>query len=51
MTDKERAILLYNLAREAIRNGDVDIARGLLADAIDSHPQHFQAAVALLASI
>jgi Flp pilus assembly protein TadD len=51
MTDKERAILLYNLAREAIRNGDVDIARGLLADAIDSHPQHFQAAVALLESL
>lgn len=51
MTDKERAILLYNLAREAIRNGDVDIARGLLADAIDTHPQHFQAAAALQASL
>ena len=51
MTDKERAILLFNLAREAIRNGDTDIARGLLADAIDIHPQHFQPAVALLASL
>ena len=51
MNDKERAILLYNLAREAIRNGDVDIARGLLADAIDVHPQHFEPAVALLASL
>lgn len=51
MNDKERAILLYNLAREAIRNGDVDIARGLLSDAIDIHPQHFQPAVALLASL
>ena len=51
MTDKERAILLYNLAREAIRNGDVDIARGLLADAIDIHPQHFEPAVSLLASL
>ena len=51
MNDKERAILLYNLAREAIRNGDVDIARGLLSDAIDIHPQHFQPAVSLLASL
>ena len=51
MTDKEHAILLYNLAREAIRNGDTDIARGLLGDAIDVHPQHFDPAVALLASL
>jgi Flp pilus assembly protein TadD len=51
MNDKERAILLYNLAREAIRNGDVDIARGLLSDAIDIHPQHFEPAVSLLASL
>ncbi len=51
MNDKERAILLYNLAREAIRNGDVDIARGLLANAIDVHPQHFAPAVELLASL
>ncbi len=51
MNDKERATLLYNLAREAIRNGDIDVARGLLADAIDIHPQHFDPAVALLASL
>lgn len=51
MTDKERAILMYNLAREAIQNGDIDVARGLLANAIDTHPQHFEPAVALLASL
>jgi|LGOV01.1.fsa_nt_gb tetratricopeptide (TPR) repeat protein len=51
MNDKERATLLYNLAREAIRNGDVDVARGLLADAIDIHPQHFGPAVSLLESL
>ncbi|OUS08342.1 hypothetical protein A9Q96_02480 [Rhodobacterales bacterium 52_120_T64] len=51
MNDKERAILLYNLAREAIKNGDTDVARGLLADAIDIHPQHFAPAVSLLASL
>lgn len=51
MTDTERAILLYNLAREAIKNGDVDIAQGLLAESIDTHPQHFDAAVSLAASL
>ncbi len=51
MNDKERAILLYNLAREAIRNGDTDIARGLLSESIDIHPQFFQPAVSLLASL
>ena len=51
MNDKERAALLYNLAREAISNGDVDVARGLLADAIDIHPQHFAPAVSLLGSL
>ena len=51
VTDKERATLLYNLAREAIRNGDIDVARGLLADAIDIHPQHFAPAVSLLESL
>ncbi len=51
VNDKERAILLYNLAREAINNGDVDVARGLLADAIDIHPQHFAPAVSLLETL
>lgn len=51
MTDTERAILLFNLAREAIKNGDTDIARGLLADAIDTHPQFFEPAVSLAASL
>lgn len=51
MTDTERAVLLFNIAREAIRNGDIDIARGLLADAIDTHPQYFEAAVSLAASL
>ena len=32
----------------AIRQGDVDIGRGLLAEAIDTHPQHFEAAVRAL---
>ncbi len=51
MTDKERAVLLYNLAREAIKNKDVDVARGLLESAIEVHPQYFEPAVSLLGSL
>ncbi len=51
MTDKERAVLLYNMAREAIKNKDIDIARGLLETAIEVNPQHFAAATSLLGSL
>ena len=51
MTDVERAVLLHNMAREAIDNGDTDIAAGLLDTAIDVHPQYFEPAVALRNSI
>lgn len=50
-TDIERAILYYNIAREAIDNGDKDIALGLLDTAIDTHPQHFEPAVSLRDSL
>lgn len=45
MTEIERAQLLHNIGLQAIRNGDVDLGRGLLEEAIDTHPQHFEAAV------
>ena len=51
MTDIERAVLMYNIAREAINNGDKDIAAGLLDNAIDVHPQYFEPAVALRNSL
>ncbi|MFO7920028.1 hypothetical protein DZD18_11965 [Rhodobacteraceae bacterium W635] len=51
MTQTERAQLLHTMALSAIRRGDVDIGRGLLEDAIDTHPQHFQAAVQALRTI
>lgn len=51
LTDIERAILLYNIAREALNNGDKDIAAGLLDTAIDTNPQYFAAAVALRDSL
>jgi len=51
MTQTERAQLLHTMALSAIRRGDIDIGRGLLEDAIDTHPQHFQAAVQALRTI
>jgi Flp pilus assembly protein TadD len=51
MTQTERAQLLHTMALAAIRQGDVDVGRGLLAEAIDSHPQHFEAAARALRAL
>ena len=51
MTEVERAQLLHNVALQAIRNGDTDIARGLLEEAVDIHPQHFSEAADKLAAL
>jgi Flp pilus assembly protein TadD len=45
MTQTERAELLYTLALTAVKQGDVTVGKGLLEDAIDTHPQYFEAAV------
>ena len=47
----ERAQLLYTLALSAIKQGDTTIGKGLLRDAIDTHPQHFEAAARFLAAL
>jgi Flp pilus assembly protein TadD len=44
MTQVERAELLHSLALSAIKRGDVVTGKGLLREAIDTHPQHFEAA-------
>ncbi len=51
MTQTERAELLYTLALAAIKQGDVTIGKGLLQEAIDTHPQHFEAAVRSLEAL
>ncbi len=51
MTDVEKAVLLFNIAQQAIENGDRDVAAGLLDTAIDTHPQYFEAAVNLRDSL
>ncbi|MGB7244857.1 MAG: tetratricopeptide repeat protein [Sulfitobacter sp.] len=45
MDQTERAQLLHTLALSAIKQGDVETGKSLLRDAIDTHPQHFEAAV------
>lgn len=51
MTQIERAQLLHTLALTAIKHGDIRIGKGLLQEAIDTHPQHFDAAVRSLAAL
>ncbi len=51
MTQVERAQLLYTIALSAIKQGDVIIGRGLLEDAIETHPQHFEEAVRALEAL
>ena len=51
MSDEERALLYYEAAKVAVNRGDRDIARGLLQEAIDFHPRHFDAAVDALRAL
>lgn len=51
MTPTERAQLYHTLALTAIKQGDVGIGKGLLQDAIDTHPQHFEPAVRALRAL
>ncbi|WP_194098071.1 tetratricopeptide repeat protein [Marivivens aquimaris] len=51
MTQIERAQLLHTMALSAVKQGDVTIAKGLLREAIDTHPQHFEAAVRSLRAL
>jgi len=51
MTQIERAQLLHTLALSAIKQGDVTMGKGLLQEAIDTHPQHFEAAVRSLRAL
>ena len=51
MTQTERAELLYTLALGAIKQGDVNIGKGLLREAVETHPRHFAAAVRSLEAL
>jgi Flp pilus assembly protein TadD len=45
MSQTERAQLLHTMALTAIKQNDVSIGKGLLSDAIETHPQYFEVAV------
>ncbi|SES13601.1 Flp pilus assembly protein TadD, contains TPR repeats [Tranquillimonas rosea] len=51
MTQTEQAQLMHTMALSAIKQGDVAIGKGLLRSAIDTHPQHFDAAVRALRAL
>jgi Flp pilus assembly protein TadD len=51
MDQIERAQLLHTMALSAIKQGDVETGKGLLRDAIETHPQHFEAAVRALRAL
>ena len=51
MTQIERAQLLHTLALAAIKQNDVITGKGLLQEAIDTHPQHFEEAARALRAL
>jgi Flp pilus assembly protein TadD len=51
MTQTERAQLMHTMALTAIKQNDVAIGKSLLNDAIDTHPQFFEAAVRALEAL
>ena len=51
MSQSERAELLHSMALTAIKRGDVEIGKGLLRDALETHPQHFEAAARALSAL
>jgi Flp pilus assembly protein TadD len=51
MTQIERAQLLHTLALAAIKQNDVTIGKSLLNEAIETHPQYFEAAVRALEAL
>lgn len=51
MTQIERAQLLYTAGLAAIKQGDTAVGKGLLEQAVETHPQHFEAAARSLAAL
>lgn len=51
MDQTERAQLLQTLALTAVKQGDIETGKGLLREAIATHPQHFDEAVRALRAL
>ena len=48
MTQEERAQLLHTAGLAAVKRGDVVLGQGLLREALETHPRHFEAAARAL---
>jgi len=51
MDQIEKAQLLHTMALSAVKQGDVETGKGLLREAINTHPQHFEEAVRSLRAL
>ena len=51
MTETEKAIILNNLGVIAARQGKPNIAKGLFVAAVETHPQHYEAAAGRLTAL
>ena len=51
MSQTERAELLYTMGLAAVKQGDTQVGRALLQEAVETHPQHFEAAARSLAAL
>lgn len=51
LSEEERAQIYHNMALVALRREEVDIARGLLELAVETHPRYFAAAANKLAAL
>jgi len=51
MDQIERAQLLHTMGLTAVKQGDVTTGKALLREAVDTHPQHFEAAVRALRAL
>ncbi|MCK0149441.1 tetratricopeptide repeat protein [Marivita sp. S6314] len=51
MSQVERAELLHSMGLAAVKRGDVITGQGLMREAIETHPQHFEAAARSLKAL
>lgn len=51
MDQIERAQLLHTMGLTAVKQGDLTTGKSLLREAVDTHPQHFEAAVRALRAL
>jgi len=51
VSETEKAILYHNLALLALRNGDIEVAKGLLANAVETHPLYYPEAAEKLKAL